>query len=239
MTDKIKQKIEKVLALAARGGTEAEANTAMALALDMLAKHNLTMSDVVKGSIEDEDVIESETKGNMRESWQGFIWSAIANLYFCNAYEKYNNNVIGSSKRSVSYLVVGRKTNVDTVKSVSVYLVSLAKELAKEASTDNAFRRAFKLGFMQRIRTRCHDEYQRAVSKVSLDADSPTNKALTISDLYSKRNEENADYLRSKGVYTQTKKTSIGHRSQEGFNAGATAANNVSLKTGSTLRIGR
>jgi hypothetical protein len=56
----IQKKIKKLLALGERGGTEAEAQAAMARAHVLLAKHNLTLSEVQAHGSEPEAPIETD-----------------------------------------------------------------------------------------------------------------------------------------------------------------------------------
>jgi hypothetical protein len=59
------------LALAERGGTEAEAHAAMAAARNLLAKHNLTLSEVQEYGAEKEEEITADesTPAPLRNTW--------------------------------------------------------------------------------------------------------------------------------------------------------------------------
>ena len=86
-TEDIIEKIQKVLELAKRGGTEGEANAAMHKVLELLAKHNLNMSDVEQHEEKPEDIVELSSDAG-KQQWQAIIWNAMADLYFCRVFSR-------------------------------------------------------------------------------------------------------------------------------------------------------
>lgn len=249
--DNIKDKITKVLEIAKRGGTEEEANTAMNMALQLLAKHNLSMSDIEGDSIEDEDVIQSSSDGGSNQPWQRSIWYAIAKLYFTTF---YSSTYMLNGKKKVSLVVVGRESNVQTVKEIASYLVALCKELASGTGEDTRYRNSFKTGFADRIRARCIEERQKAErestanaarltfnNNVNAAAEALKNNcnALTLTNIYALRTRESLDFLRAKGIRLTSRTSSWGSRSGDGYGAGCAAGNSVSLRTSARQRIGQ
>src|SRR5688572_7614826 len=86
-TNKIIEKIEKMLRLANNAGTEAEAATAAQMAQAMLAEHNLSMADVDitrgQGARPDVARIKEQTKKVALYQWQRTLWAAIAQVNYC------------------------------------------------------------------------------------------------------------------------------------------------------------
>ena len=197
----IKDKINKMLELARRGGTEAEAETAMRMVLQALAKHNLDMSDVEETEEKDEDIIEDITDGG-KSMWQHFIWISLSKLYFCKMYtQKYKKN----GKIYKSFVLIGRKSNVDTAKSVIKYLIELGTELASDG--DTIYRNSFKNGYAARIFHRCEDEKKRATDLTQIEY---TSLAPAIINLYEVTTIENNKFLEDKGVKLDNRKIGIG-----------------------------
>lgn len=224
----IKEKIQKMLELAKRGGTEAEAETAMRMVLEALAKHNLNMSDVEDTAEEDEDVIEVSTDGS-KFTWQGILWNALSELYFCQVYSKrYRLN----GKDYKSFVLVGRKSNVETAKSVITYLIQLGEELSQGG--DTLYRNSFKNGYSHRIAERCREEKRKATdNKLIGNAD----LAPMIINLYAVTKTENHDYLAAKGVRLVNRAISTNSRDANGYNAGRDAGGKVSLRNSAQGRL--
>lgn len=231
-SDTIKNRIAKVLEIAKRGGTEAEADTAMRMTLELLAKHNLTMSDVESSLVEDEDIIDIANDADNHQIWQRWIWDSIARLYFC---QSYGSTYYLAGKKRISYTVVGRRSNVETVKDIASYLISLCKELAKSAGQDTLYRNSFKSGFGTRIAQRCIQEKNRAELA---HTSSNNERGLTLTSVYALRLKENRDYLKDKGIRLHsTASKSRSYRNESGYGSGYSAAGNASLSTSAKLRI--
>lgn len=229
----IKDKIQKVLEIAKRGGTEAEAATALSLAHELLAKHNLSMSDVQREESNEEDVVEFRAQGESNRQWQGIVWMSVSKLYFCQMYA--SSYALPSGKTGKSYVVVGRESNVETVKEVAGYLVALCKSLIeKESLADTLWKNSFKNGFASRIYDRCEETRAQSVTKIESNG-----SLLPIVALYELTKKENYDFLAAKGIKLRSGGSSrITFRSKEGYNAGKAAANSASLSRSSTLKIG-
>lgn len=127
--DKIVERVQKILALGRRGGTEAESAAAMAKAQEMLERHNLTMEAVERGPTEREKV--SQDTGMYL--YQRRLWKSVAELNFCLCFAyvalgKYR----GKPKLRNKTFVVGRKINARSTIAMASYLEGTINRLCRE-----------------------------------------------------------------------------------------------------------
>src|SRR5262245_49181992 len=189
----IHEKIKKLLALAERGGTEAEAQAAMAAAHALLAKHNLTMSEVhAFGEEKPEDLItDASTPAPLRNQyWRDTIYCAIADLFFCNAFMRQRKHIR-------CYVVYGRPSNIQAVHDVAPALIrtgatlatqeakAAAQRMAQEGVALNvrAWASSFRIGYAQRIRQRVKEDIAKAKRGEVTDE---TGTALMLAPLYNR-----------------------------------------------------
>lgn len=228
--ESIKSKIQKVLELAKRGGTEAESDTAMKIALELLAKHNLSMSDIADIEVKDEDVTESSTDVN-RQVWQSQIWNGVSNLYFCTCYQKrYSLN--GKDYKSI--VVIGKPSNIETAKEVVSHLIHLAESLCDSSGQDRSWRNSFKNGFTSRVCARCRETKANHITKLSHENQ---ERGLVIINLYALTAKQNADYLKAKGIRLCSTTSRTSARNGEGYRAGQSAGNSANLSRSGTLKL--
>lgn len=240
MVENIKEKIAKILELARRGGTEAESATALRMAHELLAKHNLEMSDVQNVTVEDEDIVEQGQDVPSRAPWQGIIWAAICPLYFC---EVYSTRYVLNGKNKKSFRVVGKSSNVETALSTVNYLVALGEELSSVGKNDALYRNSWKSGYSSRIAERCRETKQAAIKKLAGSEEKALagseEKALAVINLYTVTKQENTAFLAAKGVHLGGNHRTRGSiRDSAGFAAGKAAGGQVSLRGGAAGRIG-
>lgn len=105
-------RIQKLLALGERGGTEAEATAAMRKVHELLAKHNLSLDDVKESPVAEEDYVRDEAASSPRQPWQDWVWTSVAELYFC----KHFKRKFGSQ---TTHLLIGKPSNIAVVKYVA------------------------------------------------------------------------------------------------------------------------
>ena len=223
--DSIIAKINKLLALGERGGTEAEATAAMQKVHELLAKHNLSLDDVKDSPVAEEDYIQDETEGKRGQSWQDYIWTAVAKLYFCK-------HLTRSGASGVRHLVIGRPSNIAVVKYLAAYIVRTGEELARQAASDaeskQTFRNSFKKGFAYRIATRVEEEIKNA--KAGKMTDSVTGTALILLPLYDQSKRDIDRFIMASGMKVRRSSGSIEVSNRDGFAAGRSAADSVSLR---------
>jgi len=123
------ERITKLLALANdSAASSAEAELALKHANRLLAKHNLSMTDVSVGAIQ-KDISETEgiEFGVVKEegNWETMLMSVIANHNFC---QSINHTISGIKGGTIS--VVGKAENVEIV----IYQFEVARNIFRKAS---------------------------------------------------------------------------------------------------------
>ena len=216
-------RITKLLALGERAGTEAEAAAAMQKAHELLAKHNLSLDDVAAMPVTEEDYVRDEARASSRQPWQDWVWSAVAELYFCHHYKR-------KFQGRTTHLLVGKPSNIAVVKFVAPYVVRTGEELARKAAggAGQAYRNSFKKGFAVRIAARAKEEIRAA--KAGEVRDSVTGTALVLSPLYDRENRGIERFMVEQGMKPRQQQTRAGVTDANGYLAGKAAADSVSLR---------
>jgi len=218
--EKVVDKLRKLFALANdRGATEAEAQSAMAKAQELLAAHKLSMSDV---EVQTEKTGHEAVKIGKRP-WQGFVYWAAAQICFCDVFQNRG-----------SIIIVGKPSDIIATKCLAEYLVSNGERMAKSVCSGNeeAFGgrgsfHAFKVGYAHRIHERAIALVAKA--KANKMRDESTGNELILHPLYARAEADNAAYLRDKGVRVRTKTSSSRISNGGAYHAGREAGNSVSL----------
>lgn len=234
----IHAKIQKLLALGERAGTEAEAQAAMSAAHRLLAEHNLSMSDIEAHGVETPESLETDESvpTALRNTyWRDATYSAVAKLYFCKVYMKKNR-----STNTRLYAIVGKPSNIAVVKYMAAMLVNTVDELsvntAKEAAriqaedgivlNVKAFAASFRIGYATRIAKRVNDEIE-AARKGSIKSEAGT--ALMLAPVYDAATKEIDAFLAGKRF--SHARPSVNVRSSSGYGAGQEAGNNANLRS--------
>lgn len=188
---KIIARLQKLLELAERGGTEAEADNAMQRVQEILTKYNLSMGDVNVARDKDEMFEQHSVTMEWNQSWIPVIYHAIADLYFCDGWNEPN----GTVDRKV--VLIGKPVNVYSALYVAKIVVengrNLARAYAQHAYSEygmNAVSASnnFKKGYASRINARCHEMIKNAKSGHVKDVE--TGTALVVADLYERTQKE-------------------------------------------------
>lgn len=189
MTDKtnpIIEKIKKLLRLAQdKGATEAEAATAMSMVQEILAQHNLSMSEIDMTDKAADPVAghRGRTTGK-NNKWELDIFAGAAKLnfsfyYTINISDRYDKRIT-----KMQHVVVGKPVNVLASELLADYLLDTVTKMAKEysvtghccaaalmAGTSNAMAvHRFKQGMARRLRIRMLelvDARSKAATKTS------------------------------------------------------------------------
>jgi len=216
---KLIEKIQKMLELGRRGGSESEMETAMRMVHELLAKYNLTIADVK--APQEEAAVQDETSrsGQRIEVWQQSIWQSISSLYFCFHY-------IDRGSPHLQHVLIGRPSNVVVAKDMIAYIIATGKRLAVSYPTVKA-RNSFKKGFAFRIAERAGAELQRAKANKLTDA---SGTALILAPIYEQAEREARALLESKGIKIKVSTSQVSTGDAHAFHSGREAANKVSLQ---------
>lgn len=153
--DKLIERIQKLLSRhQGAGATEAEAQTAMAMASRLMAEHNIAMSEVEGYEVGAEQWVEEETwSGKTRSNIAPYIVPILQKFFFVKMVWKNNDDY------SQSLRIFGTAENVETAKWVFGYLkstyASLYLRYRKEAGTtvsSVSYYQGLRDGFMEKLR---------------------------------------------------------------------------------------
>lgn len=226
VTDKIIERVQKLLALAGGNTNENEASAAVAKAHAILAEHNLSMQQVeahdasTGGEGDERGALNTETKF-FEKQWK-WIWNTVAEANYCSMFSVR----LPGEGRTTTYTVVGRKVNAVVASQLAMYLCvtvrRLANEAAKEAGRkDWAYKNAFITGCALRL---C----QRIKEQNETEATAPSGGALVL--WTGKEQEKNAAFIKeSLGLSLTVSKARRGRYDAAGLQAGRKAGDNVSL----------
>ncbi len=224
-------RIQKLLALGERAGTEAEAEMAMSKVHELLAKHNLSLADI-PDSIEAQEAYEmtEAAEGALRQPWQDWVWSSVAKLYFCRHLKRARYQ--GRRTIMEHHLLVGKPSNIAAASYIATYVVRTGEELARIAAdashSKRAFIASFKKGFGHRIVSRVSEQIVKAMEGKLTDSSS--GSALILSPLYKKTSAEIDAFLLKEDVHPSKAGSRAAAPSDfAGYQAGRAAAEHVSL----------
>ena len=227
--ESILRKIRKLLALSRGGTTEEEAAEAARVAHELLAAHNLAMSEVEQ--VEETDrVLDDGTVDGARDIWPAQVWSATAQLHFCRYF--YTDQRDAGRLIGLRHSVLGRRHNVEVAKLTALYLVDAVKRLADEAAQAvpgderRLYRESFRRAGGRRLAQRVH-ELRAASATPDVAATRTTLPALP--SLYRSESDANEAMLARLGIrlggpVRQDRLTHAG-----GADAGRRAAETISL----------
>lgn len=204
----IVRKIQKMLSLATGGNnSEQEAAAAMAMAQKMLARYNLDYHTVQAAQVAGgTNVVEEKREKNQMEygamyQWQRDLWACIAEVNFC---WHWVGSVYGPSRhkaslmvRSKKHMVLGRQTNVLSVRLMGEYLCDTLERVLPYPNRERLSRSAlsWRSGAADRLMERLREQYRQSQNQPA--ADGPTT-ALTLVDVA--KREEAANYDARWGV---------------------------------------
>lgn len=128
--NKVLGRIKKMLALGNdAGATEAERETALRMAYNLLAKHNLSMSDLPAD--QNNEAREELFTTISADKWARDLAAAVAKLFFCS----YYFSRAGTAGKDRHYFV-GRQSNTVTAMYMAEYLIkSVKREAGKRYKT--------------------------------------------------------------------------------------------------------
>ncbi len=148
LEESIVEKIKKLLALADGNQNEHEREVAMQFAMDLLAKHNLTMSQI-ECDISKLSTIEID--GDFRlEPWIRRILQAACKLYYTEFYISQRIDYFRHCQVSVP-VFIGSAENIAVTIDVATWLVNSVRKESNRVYKDSYERRSFRLGAADRI----------------------------------------------------------------------------------------
>lgn len=193
--NKVLERVKKMIALGNdAAATEAERETALRMAYNLLAKYNLSLSDLPEDGSnearERQDVVISADR------WARSLAQAVAKLFFC----KYFYSQTGTSGKD-KHCFVGRQSNVITARYMSEFLIKSVKResTSRYKSPTSPQGRSFCVGTVDSIRKRVEEMLKQ-------DTESTPGTALVLVTLHQREADANSKWLEQKGLSLTTSK---------------------------------
>jgi hypothetical protein len=208
-------KIQKLLALGGNNPNENEATNATRMAMDLLAKYNLSMSEIT--DVDTEVVTHEDFKpgGKSFPTWKTILLNAICKSHFCKVILRTGTG---------SYIIIGKETNRETAKMMFSYLCNVidfeTKQYLKDKDYDRSIGKtqgnAFRVGMAKRLEQRFNEKQQEIIRESQ-------ENALVRIDPYSLSVRENDSYTYKNFRTSRGKQMSYNPYASAygaGFNAG-------------------
>ena len=142
-------KIRKLLALADvnKNSHEHERNVAMQAALDLLARHNLSIAEISKTTL---DIQPEEIRGTFKiEPWVRGVLAAACKLYYTDYYLSGERHYDGRIERFPIF--IGTVENVAVTIEMATWLIKSIRQESNRAYKESHERKSFRLGAADRI----------------------------------------------------------------------------------------
>lgn len=228
-SDAILDKIKKLLNKAASTNSEEEAQTATALARQMLMKYNLDMSMVDNHKLKEknavtENLIDLDEQGTKVDGgWLISLLNYLCRTHLCKLIQIHARNKIHGHG-----CIIGKQVNIETVRMLYDYLVPIGKNLANKRFNEyagpekrNTWKRGYYKGFALAIFHRLQKEEE--IEKKDLAIESQMTSLVLFN------NKAIAEYVgeRFKGAIRQSSAPKT--KSRDGRSFGYQDGSNVSL----------
>lgn len=194
--EKIIDRVKKMMALAnCAGAAEGERDNALRMAYNLLAKHNLSMSQVEAHDNTPPEQRESQKATFVVYPWARQIAGLVGSLFFCNYYFMRSPN-----GKQADHVFIGKVSNVATAQYMSEFVVkSVCREAARMYGSAIAPEaRCFAIGVVRKLQERI------AEIKASLNSESATGTELALVNIDKAEKSANALWLAEQGVKLKT-----------------------------------
>jgi len=221
-TDRLIEKMRKLLALT-ESGNEHEAMNATRKLHSMLAKHNMSMTDLEH---EEDNVGQEEVVQKRCRPWRRTIALGIAQLYFC----QYYRIPMGSNSK---FVFVGTEANRTFAAHIYKMVIKTVERESRFESKKMygkevpAFVNGFWTGAMERIWLRCQELINSAKAGTLEDEDGNTLPALINAYELAKVEADNWIAENVGNLKSKTNKTRANDAA--GYSKGTEAGNKVQL----------
>ena len=234
-SQRIVERIQKLLALG-NSPNEAEAMEAMRKAQELLAQHDLAMSDVENRATgePDEPVGKEEVPNGMRTApaWHGWILSGLAKANNCQSYSQGG-----------SFYLIGKPHRVAIVKSLFSYLLDTVEREQKAAmaiakrdpmaepnlyGTQRYSWRKWGTDFRQGMASRIHKRLAEQAEQAKVYGSGQVS-ALAVQNQATLARQELDSWMRANGMRLTRRTTRT--RNSSGYGAGQDAGNRAGLNS--------
>jgi hypothetical protein len=225
-------KIKKLLSLAEGNQNEHERDVAMKFAMELLAKHNLTMETFDGQPAHDR--IEEVHADFKLEPWITTTLDAACNLYYTDFYihrtvestrfDYWTGRIVRKYRNTPVFF--GRAENIAVTIDVATWLLNSVRSESNKLYRDAASRRSFRVGASDRLYVRA----DKLVQEEKATQEGAVGNALVV--LRNSLQCANEEYLRS--LHLETVKPRRSSVYQDAYAAGDEYGNSMSLAPGKT-----
>lgn len=222
---KIIDRIRKLLAMSQDISSEHEAEIATRRLHALLAKHNISMSDIE--SSDDEGLDEDFIEGTMWP-WKRRIFTAISQLYFCETFYQRTR------KNYCKYFVIGSAVNRMTAIHIIQRTIEMLERQARDDSRKlygklkSSFITSFCNAACERVYIRCMKMIEEARKGVLKDSEG--NTLPVLASIYDQWEQKINEYLNN-NYDLKPRSTQLSMSNADGIMAGRQAGDRVSLNT--------
>lgn len=214
-------KIQKLFALAnqSKNNSEAEANSAMAKAQELLAKYNLDMA-VINDAVQ-KDAVKKDDAGPREQvrvsrsamyRWQQEFWKALSELNYCfhwtTVVSEEHPKRKGYFRQVKRHVILGSQVNVAVVQMMGDYLTEVMERELPYPNTERLSGSAisWREGCAQRLIERLQEKAEE-MKRGGFKAEDGSNvTALAVVDLHEKEYAANYDARYGAGAYVRMKR---------------------------------
>lgn len=229
--------LRKIAALMAKSdGTENEHEAAVfaAKAQEMLARHNLTMMEVLKRNAAERDEMVGEVEvasEHDASGWRAELMRAVAEFYFCCAMVRpYEDSRSPGLEIMRKFLLIGKPHNVKVAESMFAYLEKTTLRLARDwmLASDGTLQeqRDFECGCGLRLKRRLYEMFDEQHSSKK----AVSHAGVTLPALYESESKAVEEFI-AKAYGSTTLLLAQSEIVGRGGVAGYKAGNEVSLQT--------
>jgi len=224
----IAHKIKKLLALADGNKNENERASAMRLAMELLAKHNLDMAQVGDAG-EDIDIVEFDAHMKL-EPWIRRILHAACALYYTRLIMRPVYRGAFGDRKEWHPTFVGSEENIDCTMEVATWLIGSVRAESNALFSHAFERRSFRVGAADKILQRAMD---LIVEEKQVAGATPGNSLMVLRNELESANQK---YMDKKNLGTFQSRG--GYHDRAAYGQGQEFGSNVNLgKTKKTKAI--
>jgi hypothetical protein len=171
INESIIRKLQNLLAMAERSqGNEAEAQTAMNLAQQLMARHNLDIKTITGTHVAGGTVKEKREKTPMPHSaayqWQVDLWGTVALCNFCKHWVREMTVPHKRKKKMVRakrHVLLGKEVNVLSAQMMGAYLCDTIERVLPYPNSERMSTSAhsWRAGCAERLRERMYDRFTK------------------------------------------------------------------------------
>jgi hypothetical protein len=221
--EKVVERIQKLLNLAAKNPNEAEAAAAASKAQELLTRYNLDVATVENESGRDGKREQAAVDGGFLQH-QRDLWKSVAQLNFCFHWTQRQWVDVPGKKwgyRDGKYVrrhvVVGRTVNVKTTQAMASYLQNVVERLTRERIKGTEISRlsnwavSYRKGITKRIIEKVEDRREKLLAAEAADLrrrqhaaareGTSTATALTVALHAQNEHAANYDFLYGEGAW--------------------------------------